>query len=268
MQDNSLVCSPPKARTSHVCVVLLSASLFVWGLTKAVILETKARPSPGPGQGLLLQRAGGAVSGSSRPQQETGEPPKPGTPSQARTRKAHTRQTHACAHTAGTCECMCAQSYRQAHTRTQYTHAHVCHFHRRGHTDMHTHVRKYVHTQPPLNSETRLGPSLQPRKWLSSLGGHEQISPAQQISDVLFTCCSRCGPDPSRDQIPPEMAFSGPPHIPGSAECLIPPRPRWGFLSRAEITAFWHCKAGRTKRNEKTGAPWEHAALINFFPNI
>lgn len=143
---------------------------------------------------------------------------------------------------------------------------------RRGHA-LSTRARGNVHKQSGTQAHARtLGflwiqepcrePSWQPQKWPFSPGSHRQK--LRSLTCLLTVP----GWTRSRDEIPPEMAFSGPPNIPGSAESLIPPRPPGPSLHGAEITAFWHHKSRARERNEEIWALWENTALKDFFSTI
>lgn len=115
--------------TRGVCVVLLSASLFVWDLKKKkknspVTSETKTSPSPGPSQGLLFQRAVGrwgsatAAKGTERAE----EPPAPELVQGACAHRTRARSTHTDTHT---------RAHGDVHERT---HKHTARSQARGHT--------------------------------------------------------------------------------------------------------------------------------------
>lgn len=146
-----------------VCVVLLSASLFVWDLKKEgkknkkknpSISETKTSPSPGPSLGLLIQRAGRGVflpqqqdRGRHRRATQT-QNPSTGVRAHRNTGTEHTRtdpRAHTCVHTA-----MCTS--RHTSTPHAYMHRHTC-------TQAGTHTYAHTHTHPglPVNSGTMLG---------------------------------------------------------------------------------------------------------------
>lgn len=115
----------------------------------------------------------------------------------------------------------CAQHRHQAHTRT-HGHGHACHGNR--HKQIHKAPHADTHTQPSTHGRTRMPPCA----FRNQVGGRlcsPRVTPrgSHRQGPGLSAPAGPGGPF-SGGEIPPQMAFSGPSNIPGSAERLIPQR--------------------------------------------
>ena len=242
---------PPEAwDTRGLCCAFEGLSLCV-GFEKEkkkhpVISETKTSPSPGPSWGLFSQGAGrGCVCYSSRRGDGaggTGEPPElePGHRRECTPKHGHRA-----------CTRPCAQADTQARCTLAHTHTHV---YTRTHTCTRAHTHTHAHTTRTASSEFR-----------NCVGSPVPQKPQAELRSQTGRPHPRDRPC-SSNETPPQVAFSGPPDLPGSAKCLIPWRLPEAPSPRAETAALWPHKNQHTKRKGDIWALWENTASKDFFP--